>query len=588
MAGLNTKSNKFNFIVLPLVVFFFYPDLQDPTGIPKLIGLIFGTLALIILNQRYLRLVRPMQFLPWLIVFSYILIQGLKNNNFEEFILGTYTRNGGIIALISFAIIFTIISNFQINLVSQFLKIFKLTYLGLLFYGILQEFDLLPFKQTNNYQDSISLTLSNPNFASAYLGIALSVLPFLISKVNYIRYLDVISIFFGCYLLFRTDSIQGVMIILVNCIIYIMYFKDKLLNTGKKWKVVFTVFTFPILIIIIFNLANIANWLYINGSIRQRFNYWELVVRIFKDNWIFGIGLDNLSNKVNTYRDIEFLRQEGTFTIIDRSHNVFLDHFVNGGILVGSLWLVFIFLVSKKSIRLMCINQSDLPKSSKFAIIGIWFGYVSQSLISADHLSLTLLAFITSGFILSMQNPKNVDGSSFMKSSDKVKITFFSVLFSMFLLYGIYIARIEQWVYQVVQNSNYTSIDRIYNAKTMAPRSLENVAVKISNDKQYELANKFGDKLLQFNQNSHQAFFMKSVYYESKGELAQAKELMLSALSNDKLNSVYLLSMALYENKLGNKDEASEYLRKTIEVDPTQQGIDYVKNEILKNKFLKE
>ena len=588
MASQINKNNKFSFIVLPLVVFFFYPDLQDPTGIPKLIGLILGTFTLYILNQRYLQIVRPIQFLPWLIIFSYILIQSFKNNNIEEFILGTYTRNGGLITLVSFAVIFTIISNFGINQVSQFLKSFKLTYYGLLLYGIFQEFDLLPFKQTNNYGGSISLTLSNPNFASAYLGIALSIMPFLISKTNYVRYIDVMSLFLGYYLLFRTESIQGFMIVLVNFVIYLIYFKDKLLNMGKKWKGIFPFFAFSILIIIILNLANIANWLYINGSIRQRFNYWELVVRIFKDNLIFGVGLDNLVNKVNFYRDIEFLRQEGTFTVIDRAHNVFLDHFVNGGILVGSLWLVFIFLVSKKSIKLMSFNQLDLPKSSKFAIIGIWFGYVLQSLVSADHLSLTLLAFISGGFIISILNPENFEKSSYMKSNSRVKAGFFSVLFSIFLLYGVYIARIEQWVYQVVQNSNYTYIDRIYNTKSIAPRALENVAVKISNDKQYELANKFGDKLLQFNRNSHQAFFMKAVYYESKGDLIKAKELMLSALSNDKLNSVYLLSMALYENKLGNKDDASEYLRKTIEVDPTQQGIDYVKNEILDDKFLKE
>ncbi len=574
------QKNYHIFFVLPLVVFLIYPDIQDANGIPKLIALISGTWILVTSRISNLSINKPVQYFPWLIVLGYTSIQAIKRNSIEEFFLGTYMRNGGFIALVCFSLIFTVTSNFQYDLIPQFLKIFKFTFYGLLAYGVVDNLGILPYEQINSYQNSVSLTLTNPNFASAYLGIALSVMPFLLSKGKYLRFLDLICISYGTFLLLGTNSLQGLLIILLNCSLYIIYFRDSISGVAKKYKKFLILVFFITGIFIVINLSKFIDWLYLNGSIRQRLNYWELVLHIFRDNWIFGLGLDNLANSITLYRNIEFIKQEGTFTIIDRSHNVVLDNFVNGGMLIGMLWLLFIIIICKKSLKLIRNKIPNESKSNKLVLIGIWLGYLIQSLISVDHLSLTLLGFISAGLIVAEPHtPKTKN-----LITNKISIYPIKIIISVFLIgsvfFGVHIWRFESWVYQVVQKSDYTRIQDIYKARWVPPRSFEKVAVKISNDKQYKLAYEFGGRLLELNPNSHQAFFMIAVYFESQNNLLKAKEYMLESLRLDKFNSVYLLSMALYENKLGDKVMALEYLNKTIEVDPNQQGIEYVSSEI--------
>ena len=67
------------------------------------------------------------------------------------------------------------------------------------------------------------------------------------------------------------------------------------------------------------------------------------------------------------------------------------------------------------------------------------------------------------------------------------------------------------------------------------------------------------------------------------GNIPQASKLMQKASNLDPLNSVYLLSMAIYESKLGNKSLAQDYLQRTIDLNPSQQGIEIVR-QMLVNK----
>lgn len=574
------KQNQLSFLILPFVVFVIFPNIQDANGIPKLIALILGTVILIFLNFKYFKINQFIQLLPWLIAFSYILIQILKRNNINEFILGSYMRNGGIIALLSFSIIFTIISNIDLTRSYQFIKLFKITYFGLLLYAILDIFKLLPFTQVNSYENSVSLTLTNPNFASSYIGICISVLPLMLSNSKTIKYLEIISIFFGLYVLQSTNSIQGFLIIILSLFMYLLFFRHQLQSIFKINIRILSIGLGLMTIIVLAFGSSIMNWLIVNGSVRQRINYWELTLNIFRDNFIFGVGLENLSNKITLYRSLEFIKQEGVFTIMDRSHNVFLDHYVNGGIITGSLWLIFVMMVTFKSFQILVGENQPNLISVNYVFVMMWFGYIVQAFISVDHLALTLLGFISAAFIVSIHSTSKPKLNRTLNLNNNASKIIIVSTYSFFLVYTILFTRTERWVYSVVQQNNYEYISKIYKTDFIAPRSLEKVTVKLSNDKQYEAASKFGDKLLQLNPNSHQAYFTKAIYSEFMGDLPRAKLWMLKALKIDKYNSVYLLSLALYESKSGNRNSASSYLEKAIESNPDQQGIEFVRKQI--------
>ena len=122
--------------------------------------------------------------------------------------------------------------------------------------------------------------------------------------------------------------------------------------------------------------------------------------RIWQHNPIFGVGIDNFQSQATILRDKKLMIQEGVFTVPDRSHNVILDHFANGGLFAGVLWIIFVILISKRAISL--IKNSNEKNEILPSIV--WFGYLFQSLISVDHLAITLLGFISAGLILKKSN----------------------------------------------------------------------------------------------------------------------------------------------------------------------------------------
>jgi tetratricopeptide (TPR) repeat protein len=141
----------------------------------------------------------------------------------------------------------------------------------------------------------------------------------------------------------------------------------------------------------------------------------------------------------------------------------------------------------------------------------------------------------------------------------------------------------EHNAYKYLYKNDTTVLQEIYDSKVVVSQTLEDVTVKISQTKDFTNANLFALKLLIYRPSSHQAYYIKSVYLESNGNIPAAKDEMLKALTIDKFNSVYLLGMSIYEYKLGNQLKSEEYLAKTIDINPNQQGVDIVRKLILSN-----
>jgi Tfp pilus assembly protein PilF len=73
---------------------------------------------------------------------------------------------------------------------------------------------------------------------------------------------------------------------------------------------------------------------------------------------------------------------------------------------------------------------------------------------------------------------------------------------------------------------------------------------------------------------------MLSVYFENKLDFRLAKDNMLQALKLDPYNSVYLLSMAIYEYQLNNFILAKDYFLRAKDINPNQEGLDIVSKYI--------
>ena len=331
---------------------------------------------------------------------------------------------------------------------------------------------------------------------------------------------------------------------------------------------------------------SLVSWIINNGSVKQRLSYWMLSIDIWQDNKLTGVGLENLREYSTKYRDLNLVKQEGIFTAPDRSHNVVLDHFVNGGLFTGILWLLFISLISYLAFSNLINFKKNEYSIDYLMVVIIWFSYVVQSLISVDHLVLTLVGYISGGFIVG-QN-RNKSGKLFAKWANpklfrKFNLAILTILFVLFSSYSIQVVKYEYNAYRYLYKNDTTVLQEIYDSKVVVSQTLEDVTVKISQTKDFANANLFALKLLTYRPSSHQAYYIKSVYLESNSNIPAAKDEMLKALTIDKFNSVYLLGMSIYEYKLGNQMKSEEYLAKTIDINPNQQGIDVVSKIILSN-----
>jgi len=584
-----SSFNKFTFAVLPLVALVIAPGLHDASGVPKLIALVVGGFVYVWLNASKLFYSSKIQLIPWLMVLSYGVIQLIRLDDLQHFLLGAFYRNGGFITLVSLALIFSTTINFSKDAIDSFYQIFLFTSYGLLVYGILQILNFLPFKVTSQYQNSLELTLTNPNFASAYLGIFLSV--FTIHSISLTKKkTEVKNIFIGLlalFLLYRTHSLQGYLIIISSSLLFAISYRNRIKNYLLRYKKFSATAIILFISVVLVNFNFLLNWIINNGSAKQRINYWKLSINIWQDNKLTGVGLENLRNYTTRYRDLEMLKQEGIFTAPDRSHNVVLDHFVNGGIFTGALWLLFIISISYLAFRNLIKFKEEGVLNNYLLVIIIWFSYVLQSLISVDHLALTVLGYISGGLIVGhnkKQSEKPHGNTVKSKLLIRINLAVLSILFVIFLSYSFSVVKYESNAYKYLYKNDATVLKEFYDSKAVVSQTLEDVTVKISQSKDFEGANLFALRLLEYRPSSHQAHYIKSVYLESKGKISAARDEMLKALAIDKFNSVYLLGMSIYEFKLGNKTAAEDYLARTIAINPSQQGVEIVSKIISDNK----
>ena len=150
-----------------------------------------------------------------------IFVSVLANNqNFYGSVVGGYTRNFGIGTYIALTFLFYIFSNTN-RLLEKFII------LGLLgslivanIIGYIEIFGIIPAFASNRF-NSLNLTLGNPNFASSTLALlAMVLIYFLIQeKYNKFRIYNVLLLFSTIFLILRTNSMQGLIIIIFGFVI---------------------------------------------------------------------------------------------------------------------------------------------------------------------------------------------------------------------------------------------------------------------------------------------------------------------------------------------------------------------------------
>ena len=268
----------------------------------------------------------------------------------------------------------------------------------------------------NKIVDRIISTIGNPAFLCFYLANHLFLAAILYIKYNYkhpwILLFIIILLFFAIFqTLTRTFYISIIFSGIIMLILYIIGYIKK-----EKRAKVLAISTFLTIIIAFLLYYIIQNpWVKRHipidrltniNTLDSRFSVWQVAFNGFADRWLFGWGQENFNYVYAKFFKPE-LAEGGVW--YDRSHNVFLDWFVSGGI-VGGLSFIAVWVSA-----FYYVWQSNFQHLIKILLTGWVVFYCCFICFNPDSLVNTVFAIIMLAFIYLNSPVKTINISIFSK-----------------------------------------------------------------------------------------------------------------------------------------------------------------------------
>jgi hypothetical protein len=262
-------------------------------------------------------------------------------------------------------------------------------------------FDLDPLNWTNSYSPVIGF-LGNPNFQSSFMAITATAAFSMILKSSvksWLRVSYLVYIFFALFLIYKSNSQQGYLVFGVGFFVVLLFWINAKFQS-KSLLSIYLSFSTGIGVAVILDILQRAPWAPIlyKESVSNRGDMWRAGWRMTLDHPLFGVGFDNYGDWYRRYRDLDAISARGVDTMSNAAHNVFLDISTAGGFPLLIVYLAILGLTVKAAFKLLLRTKSfDAPL---VGIVGAWFAYVAQSLISINQIGLAVWGWVFSGAII--------------------------------------------------------------------------------------------------------------------------------------------------------------------------------------------
>jgi len=328
-----------------------------------------------------------------------------KTQNFY----GVFGRNTGFLTYFSLSVIF--LSATQLRKYESFNKIIKiLFYSGLvnIVYCLSVIFGYDPIPWENIFGAPLG-TFGNPNFIGAFLGF-IFVLCFVYLLQNAASMRTKASILLLLTLLgfeiHETNAIQGIVVALIGVSFTLfLYMRSKELSSYITSAYVFIITSVGILGVMgALQVGPLTSIIY-KSSISLRGVYWMAGFKTGLANFWLGAGMDSYGTWFRRSRDITKL---GPDVITNSSHNVFLDLFASGGIILVTSYILITGFVAIQILR--HIKKFRTYDPVFVSLSAVWICYQAQSLISINQIGLAVWGWLLGGSILAYVKLGVVEG----------------------------------------------------------------------------------------------------------------------------------------------------------------------------------
>ena len=414
----------------------------DPINVPRFFTLaIFGSISFLILviyRKQVILKNRLLIFgLSILFLLSSTVSLIVSKLNFGDLIFGVTGRQTGYLTYVFFVLLMllaSLVSNK--NLASSLLKVLIVTGLISALYGLLQSLNLDPFEWINPYSPVFGL-FGNPNFLSSFLGIsAAGALAFLLNKDSRYseRIICTIYIPFAFYIIYKTKSQQGFLVLLIGiAIVLLLWLKNH--SKYSKFILQYMLLISTLFVVTVLDILQRTPWnsILYKESVTLRGDFWRTGWNITKENPIFGVGIDGYRDSYRLYRD-QITTDRAPDSTISSAHNVFLDLSSGGGITLALIYLLIVILVIVSAIKIIRRESSFNPSFA--GLFGAWVAYLAQSIISINQIGLAIWGWVLSGLIIGYEiNTRTVSDKPIDLKSSK-----FSLAVILGLISGLVIA----------------------------------------------------------------------------------------------------------------------------------------------------
>ncbi len=567
----DVKSNSIWLLVIGLTctTVYFNQNFEDPFNTPKMIILMLTAswLAGHVIQYYFKTNVKLHSQKFWaltlglLFVFSQLI--ALLNTDVPIVgLIGETQRRNGFLSYFALVVVFLYLSiHFNYNYSLRLIKVSIFIGLVLSSYGLLQIAGKDFVKWNNPYNSMIS-TLGNPNFASAMLAlmtIISTALLFIKSFQKIYKLLSIIVIINSILAIIQSDSIQGLLVILTGLAFYFgayTYFNHKRL---RIMVIALCLFTFGLISAGILQFGPLAGYLY-KDSVSVRGYYWESAVEMFKAQPLTGVGLDSYGSYFKEFRDAGYPLKYGYEITSTNAHNVYLQLFSTGGLLVGlsyALILIFVLVLGLKAVR----NSIGDEQKIMLLFLSTWISFQSQSLISIDNIGISIWGWTLSGCIIGLATNSSLNSIdnpwSNLSKTRTISINLFQPIVSAIVLVPTLIISISLW----------RSESTMFLVRNYAYSDLENKRSLVYDSAQKLINDKFSDPNYKFNALLHMV---------DVGYLNESYEQIEILHRNDPRNLSFLHWLAEYKNSTKKFSEEVS-LRRSISVLDPWNAVNYLK-----------
>lgn len=393
---------------LAVITLYFQTNLYDPLNSPKMWILVFVASWLVgyVVSFRKILFASKNLKITLYLLLAFV-ASALFATVFTDFkyaaIFGETQRRNGFITYLSLAII--------LLATSIFVRAFNIKRLYLITYYVGTITAIYAFVQTtgndfiawNNNYNSIITTLGNPNFAGAVMAImgVLSFASIFITDLKiYSRLFSIVLSIALLGLIYRSNARQGMLAYFLGVGLFLVIWliiKQRNLGILAAGGGVL-VFIFSLLGIL--QIGPLERFLY-KPSVSVRGYYWRAGIEMFKENPLFGVGMDRYGAYFREFREVGYPLSYGFDLSSSNAHNTFIHFFATGGVFLGASYLILQAYIIKRAI----FGLKNLGGSDQLLLAGVlsaWVSFHSQSLVSIDNIGVSIWGWVLGGSIIGL------------------------------------------------------------------------------------------------------------------------------------------------------------------------------------------